>query len=153
MQQALLQQRDYVPSREFTRRMLARFRLRGSTSGVRLAALVLDPSVAARLQGAGNSAFPGLTGPKVSVRINILGYRPWTHQMTIRTARGKFSVARAAVMLAEELRRAYDELRQTTCIPDVWRLGDGGITFDQIFLVEMFQVSRSSVQLSLAIEI
>lgn len=65
MQQALLQQRDYVPSREFTRRMLARFRLRGSTSGVRLAALVLDPSVAARLQGAGNSAFPGLTGPKV----------------------------------------------------------------------------------------
>lgn len=28
--------------------------------------------------------------------------------MTIRTARGKFSVARAAVMLAEELRRAYD---------------------------------------------
>lgn len=66
MQQTLLQQRDYVPSREFTRRMLARFRLRGSTfSGVRLAALVLDPSVAARLQGAGNSAFPGLTGPKV----------------------------------------------------------------------------------------
>ncbi|EED84917.1 predicted protein [Postia placenta Mad-698-R] len=140
MQQTLLQQRDYVPSREFTRRMLARFRLRGSTfSGVRLAALVLDPSVAARLQGAGNSAFPGLTGPK------ILGYRPWTHQMTIRTTRGKFSVARAAVMLAEELRRAYDELRQTTCIPDVWRLGDGGITFDQIFLVEMFQARTMAI--------
>lgn len=131
-------------------RHLSRYSVEGTAiPGVQFAAIEQDPSLASRLQGSEQSAFPGM----LAVRPSVHGYRVWSYQIHAHPERGGIAVEEAAIALTKVVRRAYNDLVQMECLPGGWPLGPGGITFDQLYLVDVYQVSRGSIQLDLTVEL
>ncbi|OSX63520.1 hypothetical protein POSPLADRAFT_1045841 [Postia placenta MAD-698-R-SB12] len=123
-----------------------------ANAGVQLAAMERNPSVASLLQGATQPAVAGIRASRPSVRVHIVGYRAWSYLMYTHPERGGLTVEEAAIALTSVIRRAHVDLVGMICMPGGLQLGPMGITFEQLFLVEVHQVSRASIRLTLAYE-
>ncbi|EED84912.1 predicted protein [Postia placenta Mad-698-R] len=98
--------------------------------------------VQSQLVDADLPAFPGMDSEKASVRIEILGYEPWGHQMRIRKGGKPLTIGEAAVKLTGLMKRACKELRVRDGEP-AWC---EKIAFKDLFLVSLHRVSHASVQ-------
>ncbi|EED84911.1 predicted protein [Postia placenta Mad-698-R] len=118
-----------------------------TNAGVRLAAIEQNPAVASLLYAAAQPAFPSIRARRPSVRIHIIGYRAWSYQMYVRSVHGGLTIEEAAIALTN------DDLAGMICMPWGLHLGPTGVAFEQLFLVAVHQVSRGSIQLTLAVEL
>lgn len=135
-------------------RFLSQYVVADSTNaGVRLAAIEQNPAVASLLHAAAQPAFPSMRARRPSVRIHIIGYRAWSYQMYVRSVHGGLTIEEAAIALTNVVRRAYNDLAGMICMPWGLHLGPTGVAFEQLFLVAVHQVSRGSIQLTLAVEL
>lgn len=118
--------------------------------GLQVAALLANPYLASQICISQDRAFPQMDSAKASVRIHIHGYQPWDHQMNMYTThhqrRVPLTMEKAANALAREIQRAYNDLSKWECALASLKIGAGGISFEQIYLVGVKRVSHSSIQ-------
>ncbi|OSX63523.1 hypothetical protein POSPLADRAFT_1140106, partial [Postia placenta MAD-698-R-SB12] len=141
-----------------------------ANAGIHLASIEQDPSITSFLQHAAQPAFPGLRMTRPSFRVHIVGYGAWFNQMHVYPERGGLTIEQAAIALTRVIRRAYN-VRVVPrscaryfcslssqyhvgmiCMPGGVQLGPTGIVFEQLYLVEVHQVSSASIQITLAFE-
>ncbi|EED84881.1 predicted protein [Postia placenta Mad-698-R] len=155
MTQFIVQQVQYLARQgPPMHRFLSSYTIPGSTNaGIHLASIEQEPSLASLLQDATQPAFPSLHATRPSFRIHIVGYRPWFYQMHIYPERGGLTIEQAAIALTRVIRRAYNDYVGMIGMPGGVQFGPTGITFEQLYLVEVHQVSSASIQLTLAYEV
>ncbi|EED78377.1 predicted protein [Postia placenta Mad-698-R] len=130
--------------RTFAPRVISVFRLHGA-AGISLAAILRGET-----EGLEERALPALpddmTSTKVSLRILWPGYEPFTKQITVRAGRRTVSIDRLVELVAKVLGELCQKRALVPTSDPVWRLGPGSITVDDLTLVGILHVSRSSIQ-------
>lgn len=130
--------------RTFAPRVISAFRIHGA-AGIPLAAILRGETEG--LEGLALPALPDdMTSTKVSLRILWPGYEPFTKQITARTDGRTVSMDRLVEVIAKVLVEFCQKRALIPTSDPAWRLGPGFITVDDLTLVGILHVSRSSIQ-------
>lgn len=130
--------------RTFKPRVISAFRIHGA-AGIPLAAILRGETEG--LEGRALPALPDdMTCTKVSLRILWPGYEPFTKQIMIRTGGRTVSMDRLVEVIAKVLVEFCQKRALVPTSDPAWRLGPGSITVDDMTLVGILHVSRSSIQ-------
>lgn len=87
-----------------------------------------------------------MRGSKVSIRVLWPGYPSHSRQINLSRTGKPLAIGALAIKIAKELQFLVDSHSFKHCTKPEWRLGPGFIQFEYIFLTEVLQVSKASLQ-------
>lgn len=87
-----------------------------------------------------------MRGSKASIRVLWPGYPSHSRQINLSRTGKPLAIGALAVKIAKELQFLVDCHSFKYCTKPEWRLGPGFIQFEHIFLTEVLQVSKASLQ-------
>ncbi|KAG7094520.1 hypothetical protein E1B28_005351 [Marasmius oreades] len=94
------------------------------------------------MQGANDLVLAGLETEKITFHIRWPGYEhiEWIRSIEVMTPHGPMTRSQLAVIVAQNFARFIEKSQYEATTDIKWRLGPGGVQFEHILLVSMYNV-------------